>query len=82
MLNFQFKKIIKRPAAKPDKFLAGADTGVQVLDSQCNHCRHYGGSGVCPAFPSGIPVGILAGMVDHSQPYPGDNGIRYEPNTD
>ena len=32
----------------------------------------------CDAFADGIPVPIQANKHDHSKPYPGDHGIRYE----
>jgi hypothetical protein len=35
---------------------------------------------ICEAFPypKGIPDEINSGKNDHTTPYPGDNGIRYE----
>lgn len=46
---------------------------------QCNKCRHSRpGTFACDAFPKEIPFKILVGEYDHSQPYPGDNGIRFE----
>ncbi len=33
----------------------------------------------CDAFPDGIPEEILFGPFDHTEPYPGDHGLRYSP---
>jgi len=35
----------------------------------------------CKAFPDGIPEEILHHQADHTGPYPGDNGIWFEPAT-
>jgi len=45
---------------------------------QCPTCKHYIGLGRCAAFER-IPSKIVAGKHDHREPYPGDNGIRFEP---
>ena len=45
---------------------------------QCEACSHFGFDGTCKAFPDGIPIDILGGVHDHREPYPGDNGIRFE----
>jgi hypothetical protein len=34
---------------------------------------------ICRAFPNGIPTEIAFGENLHAAPYPGDNGIQYEP---
>lgn len=51
----------------------------------CSWCRHLDNDRAdgpfCAAFPGGegIPREILLGWVDHRDPYPGDQGIRYDP---
>lgn len=50
---------------------------------QCEACIHLDrdappGEYRCAAFPVDIPIPIQANKHDHSEPYPGDHGIRYE----
>jgi len=62
-----------------------------LLEPNCNKrkCKYYigvGGEGegeenevnICEAFPNGIPDEIAYGDNDHTKPFKGDNGIRYE----
>jgi hypothetical protein len=45
----------------------------------CDRCVHYKVLTVsCAAFPKGIPSVILLGKFIHTEPYPGDRGIRFE----
>lgn len=52
---------------------------------QCAFCRHFKSGrregNFCTAFPfpPGIPQEIIDGEYDHRNPYPGDNGVRFEP---
>jgi hypothetical protein len=48
------------------------------MSQQCVTCNNIIEGITCKAFPEGIPQAILDGGVDHTQPYPGDNGFRYE----
>jgi hypothetical protein len=46
----------------------------------CNRCLHYRANTVtCAAFPKGVPTIILLGKFIHTEPFPGDQGIRFEP---
>jgi hypothetical protein len=52
--------------------------------SQCGECKHLhdpdpDGTYHCDAFPDGIPDVILDDEHDHTEPYPGDHGILFEP---
>ena len=44
----------------------------------CNECKHNHRDFTCDAFPNGIPKEIVLRR-EHDTPYPGDNGIRFEP---
>jgi hypothetical protein len=48
--------------------------------TQCHRCKHlyHVIAKTCAAFPRGIPSEIWKGEHNHSQPYPGDNGVRFE----
>ena len=45
----------------------------------CFNCKNYINDYMCKAFNDGIPPKILTGNHDHRKPYPGDNGIQFEP---
>lgn len=57
-----------------------------VYSPICAYCKHsfpailigYKFHNTCAAFPDGIPDEIWRGDNDHTKPYPGDNGIRFE----
>ncbi len=53
-----------------------------LLKTPCCRCKHFLGakSGRCNAFPAQIPETIWSGKLQHTKPFPGDRGIRFEVN--
>ena len=60
----------------------------------CDFCKHLrqriplpgapegmtdNGIPTCTVFPRGIPAAFWTGRKEHTKPYPGDGGIRFEP---
>ena len=59
----------------------GGVLGDAIMDMsiQCLACNNlHNDMTTCRAFKKGIPVKILAGHWDHTKPFKGDNGIRFE----
>ena len=59
------------------------DRPTMVRPPQCRKCAHQhphtaGVKTTCDAFPAGVPVEILLNMHEHTEPYPGDNGILFK----
>lgn len=54
-----------------------------IYSPTCATCAHFIRDGMnkkaCKAYPKGIPIKIWDGSNDHTKPYKGDGGIRYEP---
>ena len=52
-----------------------------TINNACSGCAFYLGAKSCLAYPreQGIPDKIWNGEHDHRNPYPGDNGIQFEP---
>jgi hypothetical protein len=48
----------------------------------CAYCKHFNAEvrdeNVCAAFPDGIPDEIAFKNADHTKPFKGDHGIRFE----
>ena len=52
----------------------------EMAGFNCLLCKHLNKDGIsCNAFPDAIPQEILANVFDHRKPWPGDNGILFEP---
>lgn len=54
-----------------------------VVSPACLQCLHFHRTNLsgdtCDAFTDGIPAAIWQGKNDHTQPFPGDGGIMFEP---
>ena len=49
----------------------------------CIVCKHLEkGKLKCKAFPDKVPENIIWGRSLHTEPYPGDNGIQFEPRSE
>ena len=54
--------------------------GVPRYSGTCSHCEHLAGFRRCAAFgQEPIPMEIWDGPDGHTEPYPGDNGLRFQP---
>lgn len=58
------------------------EQNISVVSRVCSFCKNFDDSNPaarnCSAFPNGIPLEIWNGKNDHTEPYPGDNGIQFE----
>lgn len=49
-----------------------------AIGDLCWKCKHIRADYTCAAFPEGIPSDIWQG-VNHTEPFPGDHGLQFEP---
>ena len=71
------KQIAKVEKIQPEKYDLYPDS---IKVPICNKCIHYiSGTVTCKAFKKRIPESILDGSNKHQVPFPGDNGIQFEP---
>jgi hypothetical protein len=57
-----------------------AEFAVPEYSDVCSFCRHaLPAKRRCTAFKGEIPLEIWNGDNDHRSPFPGDNGIQFEP---
>ena len=73
-LNEEIAKVKKIQPEKYDLYPESVKVPI------CNKCMYYiKGTITCKAFPKGIPEVILDGRNQHINPFPGDDGILFEP---
>lgn len=58
-----------------------------IKEPKCTKCKYYDADNpdiypVCKEFSDGIPRDIWGERINHEKPYPGDNGIQFEPSVD
>src|SRR4051794_6594165 len=59
---------------------SASDLGQYSAVDQCSLCRRRELTRpVCAAFPDGIPIEIIIGVVDHLEPVEGDHGLQRLP---
>jgi hypothetical protein len=64
-------------------FLDDSHLRKSIFSPICSYCKHFDiGSAIaevrtCAAFPIGIPTEIWKGDNNHTNPYPGDQGITF-----
>jgi hypothetical protein len=64
--------------APTNRFMYDKDQPIK-FKTKCHLCIHkFAGAPGCAAYPNGIPHTLASGQVLHEEPYPGDNGIRFE----
>lgn len=50
-----------------------------TVTTWCLLCDNYIEKGRCRAFPEGIPDALYPFGKKHTEPFPGDNGVRFTP---
>lgn len=55
------------------------DTPVGDVLTPCLQCTRWRGNGLCDAFPKGVPLAIIVGDNLHTDPFPGDRGLMFNP---
>ena len=64
------------------------DRQVQAMRNEkdgfsCRFCKRLNKDNIsCEAFPDVIPNDIKAGIIDHTIPFAGDNGLLFDPKDD
>ena len=79
------KEGIKRVVRSWDQEERIMDRQIAALKNEksgfdCHKCKHLHEDSIsCDAFPDVIPSDINNNVFDHRKPFPGDNGIMFEP---